>query len=190
MNAPHPSQHSPHVSTALGGGTIAVLAVGAIFATLLCGGVVAATLFWTITGAPAVLEQANLPLPVIAPPVATPAAVNDWWIDRVLAQVYTTALDTVVTDEQVVERLGEDVGVDIDAAELYRRPNSGPLEKVETIEFEIAGSKGKGTVTVSVTGSESMDLNTSLQFTKIAVTLSDGSTIEVPLPRNQAVQIR
>jgi hypothetical protein len=35
-----------------------------------------------------------------------------------------------------------------------------------------------------------MDLNTSLQFTKITVTPSDGSTIEVPLPSIQAVQIR
>jgi hypothetical protein len=190
MNASHPSQRSPHVSTALGGGTIAVLAVGAIFATLVCGGVVAVTLFWTITRAPAVLEQANLPVPVIAPPVATSAAVNDWWIDRVLAQVYTTALDTVVTDERVLERLGEDVGVDIDAAELYRRQETGPLAKVETIEFEIAGSKGKGTVTVSVSGSENMELDTNLQFTEITVTLSDGSAIDVPLPSNQAVQIR
>ena len=190
MNAQGPSNRSRQPSAALSGGTIAVLAVGAIVATLLCGGLAIGTILWTVTRAPEMLEQANLPVPGFAPPAPTRAAVNDWWIDRVLAQVYTTALDTVVTDEQVLERLGEDVGVDIDAAELYRRQNSGPLEKVETIEFDIAGSKGKGTVTVSVTGSESMDLNTSLQFTKITVTLSDGSTIDVPLPSNQAVQIR
>ena len=190
MNAQGTSNRSPQPSAALSGGTIVALALGAIVATLLCGGIVGGTILWTVTRAPEMLEQANLPVPGFAPPAPTRAAVNDWWIDRVLAQVYTTALDTVVTDEQVVERLGEDVGVDIDAVELYRRQETGPLAKVETIEFEIAGSKGKGTVTVSVTGSENMELDTNLQFTEITVTLSDGSTIDVPLPSNQAVQIR
>jgi hypothetical protein len=189
MTDPKTSRPRP-ASTALSGGVTAALAVGAIVATLVCGGIVAAILVWTITQAPAVLEQANLPVPAIAPPAPTRAAVNDWWIDRVLAQVYTTALDTVVADERVIERLGEDVGVDIEANELYRRAQTGPLEKIETIEFEIAGAKDKAVVTVTVTGSDSTDLNTSLQFTEITVTLSEGSTIDVPLPSNQSVQIR
>lgn len=190
MNAQGTSNRSPQPSAALSGGTIVALALGAIVATLLCGGIVGGTILWTVTRAPEMLEQANLPVPGFAPPAPTRAAVNDWWIDRVLAQVYTTALDTVVADEQVIARLGEDVGVDIEADELYRREQTGPLAKIETIEFEIAGAKDKAVVTVTVTGSDSKDLNTSLQFTDITVTLSNGSTIDVPLPSNQSVQIR
>ena len=190
MNVPGISNRSSQRSAALSGGTIVALAVGAIVATLGCGGIVFGTILWAVTRAPEVLERANLPVPSLAPPLPTRAAVNDWWIDRVLGEAYSTALDAVVANEEVIERLGEDVGADVEAEELYRREQAGAIAKEETINFDITGAKGKATVSVTVKGSDNPDLGQRMTFSEIKVTLKDGMTIDVPLPNDQTFQIR
>ena len=190
MNAQGTSNRSPQPSAALNGGTIVALALGAIVATLLCGGIVGGTILWTVTRAPEMLEQANLPVPSFAPPAPTRAAVNNWWIDRVLGEAYSTALDAVVSNEKVIEQLGEDVGADVEAEKLYRREQAGDIAKEETINFDIAGAKGRATVSVTVNGSDNSDLGQRMTFNEITVTLKDGTEIDVPLPKDQTLQIR
>jgi len=115
---------------------------------------------------------------------------NDWWTARVLSQVYTVALDAVVADPQVIERLGDDVSPDYAAEDLYRRTNAGPLSPTETFEFDLAGTKDKATIKVTITGAAMSDQGQQVHFREITVTFADGSTLTVPPPDAEPIQIR
>jgi hypothetical protein len=133
------------------------------------------------------LEQSSLLNPVAAQPTWDG---NDWWTQRVLSQVYTVALDAVVANEEVIARLGDDVGPDYAVENLYRRTNTGPLQATETFEFDLIGSKGNAEVTVTTGGGGMSDLQQQVQFREITVTFADGSTLNVPPPADEAIQIR
>ncbi len=134
------------------------------------------------------VEQSSLLNPAAAQPTWDG---NDWWIQRIQSQAYTVALDVVVANEDVIQRLGDDVGPDYAAEDLYRRTNTGPLRPTETFEFDLIGAKGKAKVSVTITGSGMTDLGQQeIQFREITITFADGSTLTVPPPDAEPIQIR
>jgi len=183
MNAPAPSSSHPR-PTRRGGlsyAATAVITVGAVVATLLFGGLCAGLIYWAIPTVEATLILAGVPVTV---PNVDP---NDWMADYRLAPIYTAALDAAVTNQEVIDRLGEDVGIDLEATSLYRRTNTGQLDlKGETIEFEIVGAKETATVMVVSTGVG----GDSVHIAEITVILDDNTTLDVPPPKDQESRIR
>lgn len=127
----------------------------------------------------------------IASKVTSPVGANDWWTARVLSQVYTTALDAAAADPTVIEQLGEPIEPRMQGDDLYRRKNTSlmdalPLDpqvqREDTLEFDIQGPKGSAVVTVVSSG----NINGSLTIKTIAVTLSDGTLVEVTPPKAAA----
>ena len=173
-------------------GCIAMLAV-ATASLFLCAGVITVGIY--SLGNPSMLppslqqavEKSNLLNPAAAQPRWDG---NDWWTQRVLSQVYTVALDAVVADPQVIELLGEDVGPDYAAEDLYRRTNTGPLSATETFEFDLIGAKGQAKVAVVITGVGLSDPQQQVQFREITVTFDDDATVTVPPPNAEPIQIR
>lgn len=180
MSSPHPNHpQSPQPSSALSGGAVAAIVTGAILATLTCAGVCAGIGYFAVPQAQTAIAKANQ--------ITQPPVVNDWWVSRVLSEVYTAALDTTVADESVIEHLGEPIETDISAPELFRRNRTGDLDgKSETIEFDILGPKGSAVVTVDVAGA---GVGT-MTVKSIRVTFSDGSEIDVAPPPPKDVQVR
>jgi hypothetical protein len=174
--------------------TLLIVAVGMLMTMILvCGGGGAALLYL----GPHRAEQALERIQRGRPPIASPG-VADWMTSRVLAPVYTVALDAVASSEQVTERLGDAVGPAIDVDEMYRRTTSGELQGEETIEFDIQGEKG--TAVVTAVASNKLDEDNPVapimhyqgyRTAKITVTFSDGTKIDVPPPKDQpAMEIR
>jgi hypothetical protein len=131
------------------------------------------------------LEYANVPVPRLPlgklPPQLAP---NDWWTSRVLSEIYTRALNVVVEDPTVIERLGEPIEIDLEAEELYRRSQTGAVGAgPETIEFDIKGPKGSAVVTVVSKGAGIS--HRLLPIDEIKVTLEDGTVLDVPPPSDQ-----
>jgi hypothetical protein len=197
-----PQRQEP--SRGLSAGAVAAIVIGAFLASAavfaLCAGVVSLA----FPAARTTLRQANVPVPYVsinpggrvtitpAPPLAVNPAVNDWWTQRVLSDVYTLAVDTVVANETVIETLGDPVETDIAAVELYRRVNTGALNTAsETIEFDILGPKGRGTVSVVAAGAVGAGIGSGpVQYKEIHVTLDDGTVIDVPPPPEKQINIR
>jgi hypothetical protein len=114
----------------------------------------------------------------------------DWWTARVLSEVYTAALDHVVTDPDVIELLGQPIEVDYDAEELFSRTGTGELNsQSETITFEIKGSKASATVTV-VAATPQQVQGPQLKISEISVTTEEGQTIFVDPPAPEQMSIR
>jgi hypothetical protein len=175
-------------------GCIAGLAVSAA-SLFLCAGLISVGVYSLKDPSllPPSLQQAVENSSLLSP-VAQPGwDADDWWTQRVLSQVYTVAVDAVVADPQVIEHLGDEVGPDFAAADLYDRTNTGPLDGgTETIAFDLLGAKGQGKVTVVVTGAGSYNggMAQQIKFQEITVTLSDGSQLTIPPPNDEAIQIR
>ena len=188
MNANLQQSQPPQAHYGLSPGAVAGIVIGAFLATLLCSGAMVGVVYLGLPKAQEALDRTQ----VISARITTPPSVNDWWTQRVLADVYTAALDAVAGNEGVIERLGDPVEPDIAAETLYRRSGTaalvpggikGPRGAVEdTIEFDIQGPKGRGTVSVVAKGGIG---NGQLQITTIKVKLDDGSTIDVPAPPQQ-----
>jgi hypothetical protein len=179
MSSPQPKHpQSPQPSSSLSGGAVAAIVIGAMLATLTCAGVCAGIGYFAVPQAQSAIAKAKA---IPQPPV------NDWWVSRVLSEVYTAALDTTVADKTVIEHLGEPVETDISAPELFRRTRTGDLDgKSETIEFDILGPKGSATVTVEVAGAGAGTMTVK----SIRVTFGDGSEIDVAPPPPKDVQVR
>jgi hypothetical protein len=111
----------------------------------------------------------------------------DWMTARLLSQVYTEALDVVVADRAVIERLGEPIEIDLAAEDLYRRKSTGDDEADQAIEFNIQGSQGKAVVRVNATGGFQQQ---QLHIKRILVTPESGEPIEVTPPPAQAFEVR
>jgi len=199
-NTPQPQQSSRGLSA----GAVAAVAIGAFLASAAVFALCAGVLTVGFPAAQTALRKANVPVPDVtinpggqvtitpAQPLAVNPAVNDWWTQRVLADVYTHAVDSVVADKAVIERLGDPVETDIAAEQLYRRVNTGALDSAsETIEFDILGPKGRGTVSVVAAGATGAGIgNGPVQYQEIHVTLDDGTVIDVPPPPEKQINIR
>jgi len=200
-----PNQNTPQQpSRALSAGAVTAIVIGAFLASVAVFGLCAGVFTIGFPAAQTALRKANVPVPDVtlnpggqvtitpAPPLAVNPAVNDWWTQRVLADVYTHAVDTVVADKMVIERLGDPVETDIAAEELYRRVNTGQLNTAsETIEFDILGPKGRGTVSVVAAGAVGAGIGSGpVQYKEIHVTLDDGTVIDVPPPPEKQINIR
>lgn len=177
---------SPQPSRALSPSVVTALVIGAFVATLTVFGMCAGVIY---VGTPHVrdaMEQARMPVPMIRPNV------NDWWTQRVLSEVYTSALDTVVADQAVQEELGEPIETDVAAEELFVRVDAEELDdKEEAIEFDVVGPNGRGTVRVTTKGGMgNMGRSTAIEVKSIAVTLEDGAVIDIEPPVKREVQIR
>jgi hypothetical protein len=188
MSASAPSNAPPQKPT----GTLFVIALGTLMTfVLVCGGLCAGLLYYGANRAETLSERAEQALDRLQrgqPPLASPP-VADWMTSRVLAPVYTVALDAVASNEQVIERLGDPIEPALEADELYRRTSSGELAGDETIEFDILGAKGTAVVSVvasnEAAGSPPGMAYSAYRAATITVTFSDGAKIEVPPPKDQ-----
>jgi hypothetical protein len=87
----------------------------------------------------------------------------------------------------VIERLGEGLGADFEAEELYRRRRSGALRpEGETLEFDVVGGRGSAVVTVEIRGAG----RDRFALESILVTLDDGTEISVPPPPEQSYRVQ
>lgn len=168
---------------------------------VICGGICAGVLFILAFHGESLAERAENTFQRVAaggPVIVTKAApmqpgVNDWMSQRVFAPVYTAAIDAVATNPQVIERLGEPVEPLEDAEELYRRidteeaiPPGNLGVPSGGIEFDVKGPKGSAVVTVVANTEEVAGRGYSaLRAKTITVKFSDGTTIEVPAPKDQ-----
>src|SRR5262245_30508262 len=201
MSAPRQFQSQPKRS---GGGVATLVALLLLpVMVVVCGGLCAGVLFVFTHHGQSLAQRAEEAFEQVAPPqLALPAGppvrqgVNDWMSQRVLAPVYTAALDAVTGNKKVIERLGKPVEPLEDADELYRRripanPDeiAGSNVKGTVIEFDIKGPKGGAVVTVVAASDAPQGQNTgwmALRATKILVKFSDGTSIDVPPPKDQA----
>jgi hypothetical protein len=174
--------HSPRP---LSRGWIAfILAV--VFGSLALWSLCAGIAYVSLHGAPG-----TLPVPPGLGQVAARRSGLDWWTARVLSEVYTAALDHVVTDSDVIDLLGEPIEVDYDAEELFSRRGTGELNsQSETITFEIKGSKASATVTVVAATPQQPVLGQQLKINEISVTTTDGQQIFVDPPAPEQMTIR
>ena len=189
---PHAAQpaNQPR-SRALSPAALTAIVIGAFLATLtmvgLCAGVVS-------LGYPStrdLVEKAGGTAAVTQNPW-TEQSIIDWMTQRVLSEVYTGAVDTVVADKAVIEQLGEPVETDIAASQLYRRGYPSDLMATsKTMEFDIIGPKGRGTVRVEATGDAAAQVGTGpIKILEITVTLEDGSVIDVDPPPEWNLKVR
>jgi hypothetical protein len=193
MSASQKNTPQQQPSRGLSAGMVAALVIGALLASVTVFGLCAGLVFVAVPQTREALERADVPISQIAPAplVAVNADPNDWWTQRVLSDVYTAALDKVVADPAVIEKLGEPIETDIAAPTLYRRINVGGLAPGgETIEFDVQGPKGKGVVRTVVSGAGVQMGPMPIQFREFTVTLEDGSVIEVAPPEKFEVSIR
>jgi len=184
-------------------GTLAFVIAAAILSTMvvMCGGLVVGVMFYLAKRAVAFNRRVDAAIqqvqqisgsPAVSPPMMAPG-VNDWWVQRSLAPVYTAAIDAVALHPDVVERLGEPVEPLEDAEELYRvmsngAANSAPpgsLPGSQTIEFDIKGPKGAAVVSVKA-ATDNAQLGGTYRATEITVKFNDGTEVDVPPPKEQA----
>ncbi len=131
----------------------------------------------------------EMPKAIQLPTVTARPDANDWMTARALAPVYSTSLDAVTTDKNIIERLGQPIGPSLETDDLFRRKtNEDPDRSGEKIEFDIKGPKGWATVTAVTSGSlspPSPATSEEFRVAKITVTFKDGSVIDVPPPSDQ-----
>jgi cytochrome oxidase complex assembly protein 1 len=166
---------------------LVALLVFAVSCLCCCGGI-SAGLFLVADRVQTAVREMPKSIPV--PGVTVTPDVNDWITARTLAPVYTTALDAVTSDKNVIERLGEPIETVGDSTDLFRLKGSDdPDNPGETIEFDIKGPRGPAKVTVGTSRPSAalpgVATTDELRVAKITVTLSDGSVIDVPPPKEQ-----
>jgi hypothetical protein len=177
-NAPH----APLPSRALSPTALTAIVVGAFLATLTMVAICSGVVYFGYPAARNAVEAAGGTVPNLVQP-----NVNDWWTQRVLSELYTGAIDKVVAHESVIEKLGEPVEPDINAQELFRRENTGALNGTsETIEFDVIGPRGRGTVNVEASGAGAGPI----KVNAITVTLEDGSAIDIKPPPEWNINVR
>lgn len=121
-------------------------------------------------------------------PLVAPAWQTEWIAIAQLTPVYTAALDTVLENATILEKLGEPLEPGDDPENLFRRQKSGDWTGVdETIEFDLRGSKGAAVVRVTA-GSNVRQPGAFYQGIgpkSITVILDDGTEIDVPPPQQK-----
>jgi hypothetical protein len=96
-----------------------------------------------------------------------------------LGGAYVTTESAVRGDQQVIDRLGEPM----EMTSQPKRQNTGEYNPSgETFQFDIKGAKGTAIVSAVATAP---DKASAFKVTKITVTFSDGSVVDVPPPSDQ-----
>jgi hypothetical protein len=162
---------------------IVLLSVG--LATMLCcGGGVCGGLLFFVSSSKTTLAQVKASIRQQVDDIA-PASAQDWMVREQLTRAYTTSLDAVVADKQVIERLGDPVEPVNEPDSLFRRENTGMLSPTdETIEFDVRGPKGAAVVRAVCAAARGGQFSYPWsRATEIKVKFSDGSEINVPPPQ-------
>jgi hypothetical protein len=185
MSAPTQFNSPPQQPGGGSGRAIAIVIVAVAGVSMFCcTGVCAGLIFYaarskTIAQVSTSIQD-QMPASVVA---------NDWMVTEMLTRAYTMALDAVVADKRVIERLGEPIEPNNEPDKLFRRERTGGLSpggEEETIEFDISGPKGKAIVDV-VTGAAKTPAFSYpwARAAKITVKLADGTKIDVPPPKEE-----
>jgi cytochrome oxidase complex assembly protein 1 len=96
-----------------------------------------------------------------------------------LGGAYQTTLDAVTSDSQVIAKLGEP----INRTSEPKRQNTGEFKTAgETFQFDVKGPMGTGIVS-AVAAAAGKD--SPYKVTKITVTLTDGTVVDVQPPAEQ-----
>src|SRR5262245_57411932 len=110
-----PSQFQPQPKRSGGAASLVALILLPVM-VVVCGGLCAGVLFVLTHHGQSLAQRVEQTLEHVAPPqLALPSGppvrpgVNDWMSQRVLAPVYTAALDAVAGNKKVIERLGKPV---------------------------------------------------------------------------------
>lgn len=95
-----------------------------------------------------------------------------------LMPAMVAAQQAVVSDQQVIDRLGEPVQL----VSMGARQGKGKLQPAgETFQFDVSGPKGKAIASCVATNTD----GTQFRAVKITVTFTDGSVVEVTPPEDQ-----
>lgn len=187
MSQTQPPPSPPPAPAARAGGLLAALGCAVIFGGCLFAAVCAGVGYLFFPQAKEAWERADFRVPGAPAPLI--GDVDDWWRMGVLSQIYASSLDTVTADPNVAEQLGQPVSTDYEAAELFRRTKRAQLgSDEEIIEFDVVGTKGRGTVSVVSSGVAVGEQR--LDVKSITVTLEDGTKIDVPPPAQSMYQPR
>jgi hypothetical protein len=167
-----------------------LLAVGGLMLGC-CGAIFTAALLYYGRASTAI-QQVKAAIQDKAPPVlVAPNWEIDWIVMEELTRSYTTSIDAVAANKQVIAQLGEPLENPNDATQMFRRERTGKLSgEEEHIEYDIKGPKGTATVRVVASpqsaGPPHFQAFGSYRPTKITVKLSDDTEIDVaPLKEPQ-----
>jgi hypothetical protein len=186
-----PSQFGPPPQPPRGGGScrtvlIVLLAVGVLM--MGCCGTFFGALLLFYGRASTAIEQVKASIQENTPPVLiAPRWEMDWMVMEELTRCYTTSIDAVAANEQVIAQLGQPLENPNDATTMFRRERTGTLSgEEEPIEYDIKGPKGTAVVRVvsgrSEAGRQGYQPGGSYRPKKITVKLRDGTEIDVPTP--------
>ena len=193
----NPNQVQPPPQPGSGGGrTLVIVMVSVGLSMFLCFAGSCAGVFLLVGRTKTTFAQVkNSIQQQVGPPVlVSPQWANNWVTMEHLTRIYTASLDAVIADKQVLERLGKGIEPVNEADSLFRRttdvslgsaPPGAIVHDIETIEYNIKGTKGEAVVTVE--GSARINRPTrffgGIQPKKITVKFSDETEIEVPVPK-------
>jgi hypothetical protein len=103
-----------------------------------------------------------------------------------LQPAFLTALGAVLEDSRVSDRLGEPIQNKEESSRPYRRTSTGEVNPAgEIIQFDIRGPKG--TAIVSVVATQGETESAPYRASKITVTFSDGSVLDIEPPKDQSL---
>jgi hypothetical protein len=182
-----PQQSGPQQSSSAWTVALVIIAAVGVMMLVCCGGLAfLGTLFYArAERVAAQVQEAVQASP--APPAPTPGWQNEWIAIAQLAPAYSAALDAVVGDTAVQEKLGEPIEPVGESEALFRRDKNGNWAGgEETIEFDIQGPKGKAVVRVVAAGT-TLGMAPGAAYdgmwpSSITVTLEDGTEMTVPPP--------
>jgi len=168
--------------------TLMLLMAAGLITTLCCAGICGSALFYVSRFE----KNSSQAKASVRSQLPRPPGQPDRMVTEMLMRAYTTALDAVVADKGVIERLGEPIEPDNDSDELFRRERRGRMtSEDETIEYDISGPKGKAVVLVVSTGAIAPPGRPPLCLAKkITVEFDNGTHIDVPSPVVPAVPAR
>jgi hypothetical protein len=162
MSMSAPSQFGSSPQPAGGGGSSVLVIVLVVLLVLFvgCGGLCGGCLYFAGKGATAVQKGIDEGMKLVQ-----------------LAAAYSTTESTVLSDPQVIDRLGQP----IERTTEPKRQNAGDLKPAgETFQFDIKGPKATAIVSAVATADSGP-----FKVTQITVTFSDGSVVDVKPPADQ-----
>src|SRR4051812_14792914 len=176
----------PQKPAANSGRTLLFVGLGIAAVSLVCCGGICAGGLLLITTRTTTLAKVQAAIEDQMPsPLVAPRWEEDWMTMEQLTRAYTTSLDAVTADKQVIARLGEPMEALVGKDEkLFRRERTGRMTAAdEDIDFNIKGPKGTAAVHVVCTSAQGLPGSFPWsRATKITVKFKDDSEVDVPPP--------